>query len=774
MNIIDAFYASNDHDSLARLIIDLQREPKAECDVLLAVCTTKSAGALMREPFVCWRHLAVLGLLLPRCSVGALQKHLSKHLELLMGIAQKLGYEASERPTTFASSLLWCSLARLLINVYLDVVRVAWTLGMTTSGVAAFVSTQIAFLKLPTAVCTANTQDLSLECGRRLEQIAANACGVLSVLARHSQACSALRSKAAELRQACFSLVVITAHAPHIFSRRLIIDSAAELFVMTTLSLEAKAIRHEVGAEISRMLRLIICVLMNDVVDNPELHATESHTLLTSLFSTAGVPVLNPVMDHYRDKTVFGSTRFPVFLATLLEYICRFSCKGIEAILATVTDGCMMFMGVSGKTHEFPDDVLFGVASYYELSADILARLHTRLATTRTPGTLLRLVPSISKALTYLAQAPFSIMTHLFNGILWHAVRLLSLPDSVNGDVMTHVYGLITVILQKRGLTTTIDSKTYGERYHVLVTLLSAIVRVLDTPITSTTLPLHLAVARTVRAFCRGGHIRVVAAYPQIMLDTGSPLLTDLLKRAFRSAFYVHPHLLNKGDKNKTPSKGELKVAVILLEALTYASCTPINGTLPPSLATTVFLLSKAKDNKALTPEQLERLQACLSALQSVYDPITPRCYAYAPTIDARVALEHGLDQLDPITIGHIATLADGAPLNEPALKRSAPGALIYLPYIPVNANMMAEADSDMNTQPYISNPDHEPITTCSSDTHSRKSPVGYLPPASQEESTHPRYTPLEKPAQPSMDSKTVEPASMDIASLHFGSSDSD
>lgn len=772
MNIIDAFYASNDHDSLARLILDIQREPRADCDVLFGVCTTKSAGSLMREPFVCWRYLAVLGLLLPRCSIGALDKHLSKHLELLTGIAQKLGYEASERPTTFSASLLWCSLARLLINVYLDTIRMAWTLGMATPGISAFINTQIALLKLPVSVCIARNQDLSLECGRRLEQIAANACGVLSVLARHSQACSALRSKVAELRQACFSLVIITAQTPHIFSRHIAIVSAAELFVMTTLSLEAKAIRYEVGAELTRMLRLILCVLTTDVVDNPELHSTEGQNLLTSLFSIAGVPVVSLAMDLCRNTAMLGITRFPVFLGTLMEYICRFSCKGVEALLTIVTNGCMTSAGMSGKAHEYPDDILFGVASYYELSADILTRLHTRLATTRTPETLLRLVPSIGKTLTYLTLAPFSIMTHLFDGILWHAVRLVSLPDAINGSVMTHLYGLITAILQKHRITATIDSKTYGERYHVLVTLLSAMVRALDAPVTSATLPLHLAVARTVRAFCRGGHIRAVAAYPQIMLDAGSPLLTDLLKRALRGALCVHPHLFKRSDKQKAPLKGELKVAVILLEALTYASCTPINGTLPPSLATTVFLLCKAKDNTALTPEQLERLQACLSALQSVYDPITPRCYAYAPTIDARVALEHGLDQLDPITVGRIASLADGAPLNEPALKRSAPGTLMYLPYIPINT--MAETDSDVNTQPYISNPDHEPVTTCSSDTHSRKSPVGYPPQTSQEEPTQPRYSPLEKPTQLSMDSKTVEPASMDIASLHFGSSDSD
>lgn len=740
MNVTELFEQANTPVLLGSLLHLLNKASTRTLENIVSTCLMRGIKASMHNVLIAWKLTATLSQSLPKCTDGFLLKHVVRLEKLYDDAFIGISRELELFHTGYFSNPSKASLTKILVLSYGDF---ALRMISISGGHQVKSSTFSALLNLllwpQRAILSHSCEPSVAELHRGLDTTLC-VCALLSRLQQCIHIRTFLRSRAVEIRTACFSLVIAITYVSCSLSKNRVdslIAAAASLFNLVILSLESRSVRYEAGAEIVRLLTAFKHIIASRLFENVELSILDGYAVISAIGQILGISSSAACISFWKDHPVLGNIRFSKFLHSFAYSCGRFLALCIKSAISLSSGLCEYEIPVNEQISPLRNDachtLLYPIAGAVEIMIACNKTLLEKLTTTPTFNDLAVILESFLLACTSI----FQINTGLFNGLkatlFWPIVQLFTVPDDALNIIKPQLYNCLASLLEDSCITFPIDNRLHNERFHSFTTLVLAMqqsfIEFLSITKGSTKSAHSLRglpeAARLFRELCKSGNIRLLAAYQSVFQDAGCPLLTDIISSCFRIVSLlshssresiilrdeiandhtvdVHSCAMRSICQQMQLSFENLELYVSLLEGLTYLSLTPINGRLSSALPLTIHFLEVASTDQLLGKDHLYRINNCYRLISSALLPITPLTYLYGVHISADLKLAYGVVDSSEISLENIHAMAGSAPLTEPGLRQYRPNLLPYLPIISIGGDML-QPSYDANE---FSNPSH-------------------------------------------------------------------
>ncbi|ESU45510.1 Hypothetical protein GSB_150950 [Giardia duodenalis] len=734
MNVAELFEQANTPTLLGSLLYLLDKASTRASESLVSTCLMRSIKASIHTPLVAWKLAATLSQSLLKCTDGFMIKNAARLEKLyddaFIGISRELEISYAR----FFQDSQKVSLTKVLVLSYGDFALRMISINGSHQVKSTTFSAFLSLLAWPQREILSYSGEPSVtELHRGFDTIS-SVCTLLIRLQKCAHVRTLLRSRAAELRTACFSIIVAATYAHSSLSNRRIndlISTAASLFSFIILSLENKSIRYEAGAEVLRMLIAFKCIVASRLFENVELSILDGYSVISSIGRVIGVSPSAACINFWKDHPVLGNIRFGRFLhnfahtCSLFFSLCITSALSLPFGLSEYE--ILVGEQISPPRNDVCHDFLYPIAGFVEILITCSKILLEKLMTTSTFNDLAAISANFLLACTTIVGTDFGLFNGLKAALFWPIAQLFTVPADALTLIKPQLYNCVASFITGSSLTFPIDDRLHNERFHSFVTVIFAMHQDF-----LNLLPANKGSNRPSRGspesakllceLCKSGSIRLLAAYAAVFQDAGCPLLTDIILICFRIVSMLshnsrekivirdgktNDHAIGECSYTEKSTNQQMKLSVKsltlytrLLEGLAHLSLIPINGRLSSALPLTVHFLEVALTDRLLEGDHLQRITSCHRLLSAALLPITPLTYLYGVQISSDLKLAYGITDSSEISLESMLTMAGNAPLTEPGLKQHRPGLLPYLPIISIGENSLRPCSDDDNDAP--------------------------------------------------------------------------
>lgn len=740
MNVTELFEQANTATLLGSLLQLLDKASTRTLETLVSTCLMRSIKASMHNIIIAWKLTATLSQSLPKCTDGFMLKNVTRLEKLyddaFIGISREMeishaGYFLDPQKT---------SLTKILILSYGDFALRMISINGSHQVKPTTFSALLCILSWPQRAILSHSSEPSVaELHRGFDTISC-VCTLLSRLQQCAHVRTLLRSRSAEIRSACFSVVISVTYVSSSLSKHRVdslIATAASLFSLVILSLESRSMRYEAGAEVLRMLTAFKYIAASRLFENIELSILDGYSVLSSIGQIIGIPSSAACISFWKDHPVLGNIRFGRFLHRFAHSCSLFFALSIKSALSLPSGLCEYTILISEQLSPLRNDAchifLYPIAGFVEIMIRCSKILLEKLTTTSTFNDLAVISENFLAACSIILEMRVGLYDGLKSALFWPLVQLFTVPEDALNVIKPQLYNCLASFLANSSITSPIDNRLHNERFHSFTTLLLAVHRGFVDFLSRTkesSWPAHSLrglseSAGLLRELCRSGSIRLLAAYSSVFQDAGCPLLTDIVSLSFRIVSTLshssresiivrgeatgahnmdeHSYMMGSACQQIKLSSESFEMYISLLEGLTHLSLTPINGRLSSALPLTMHFLRIALTDQLLGEDYLCRLNNCSRLISAALLPITPLAYLYDSHISADLKLAYGIIDAPEISLENVLAMAGNAPLTEPGLKQHRPNLLPYLPIISIGGDVLPPS-SDTNAS---SDPSH-------------------------------------------------------------------
>ncbi|EFO65353.1 Hypothetical protein GLP15_3239 [Giardia lamblia P15] len=745
MNVPELFEQANTPALLGSLLAILDKTSTRTSETIVSTCLMRSIKASMHNLLAAWKLAATLSQSLPKCTDGFMLKNAVRLEKLYDDAFIGISREMEVSHAGLFNNPQKASLTKVLVLSYGDFALRMISINGSHQIKSTTFSTLLCLLTWPQRAILSHSGEPSVaELQRGFDTVSS----VFTLLLRLQQCAHVrtfLRSRAAEIRAACFSVVVAVTYVGSSLSKCRIdslVAAAASLFSFVILALESRAIRYEAGAEVLRMLIAFKCIAESKLFEHVELSILDGYSVILSIGQILGVSPSVACISFWKDHPVIGNIRFSKFLHNFAHTCSLFFALCIKNTLSLPSGLSQYEIPVGEQMSPLRNDVchalFYPMAGLIELMISCSKTLLEKLITTPSFNDLATISTHFLLACTTICEMNVGLFNGLKSALFWPLVQLFTVPADALTIIKPQLYNCLASLLAGSSLTFPIDNRLHNERFHSFTTLILAIHRdFLDLVSTSKGLtkqthsPRNLPeLARLLRALCSSGSIRLLAAHAIVLQDAGCPLLTDIVSVCFRvvsmlshssrEALVVqgeqatdcstgkYPHVMECAYQQMQLSFESLELYTLLLEGLTHLCIIPINGRLSSALPLTIHFLEIALTDQLLLADHLRRLTYCRRLLSAALLPATPLMYLYGMQVSSDLKLAYGIVDSSEISLESVLTMAGNAPLTEPGLKQHRPGLLPYLPIVSISgtaplAHSEANTNNDISSDPALS-----------------------------------------------------------------------
>lgn len=754
MNVPELFEQANTPALLGSLFVLLDKASARTSETIVSTCLTRSIKASMHNVLAAWKLAATLSQSLPKCTDSFMLRNAVRLEKLYDDAFIGISREMEVSHAGFFHDPQRASLTKVLVLSYGDFALRMISISGSHQIKSTTFSTLLCLLAWPQRAILSHSGEPSVaELHRGFDTISS----VFTLLLRLQQCAHVrtfLRSRAAEIRAACFSIVIAVTYVGSSLNKCRIdnlITVAASLFSFVILALESRAIRYEAGAELLRIFVAFKCMAESRLFEHVELSVLDGYSVISSIGQVLGVSSSAACINFWKDHPVIGNIRFSKFLHNFARTCSLFFALCVKSTLSLPSGLSQYEIPVGEQVSPLRNDVcpvlFYPVAGLIELMISCSKTLLEKLITTPSFNDLAAISTHFLLACTTILEMNFGLFNGLKAALFWPLVQLLTVPADTLTIIKPQLYNCLASLLAESSLTFPIDNRLHNERFHSFTTLVlimhqdlldlvSAAKGLVKQTHSHRNLP---ELAKLLRALCSSGSIRLLAAHATVFQDTGCPLLTDMisvclrvvsiLSHNSREALVVqgeqangystkeYPYVMECVHQQTLLSFESLELYTLLLEGLTHLCLTPINGQLSSALPLTIHFLEIALTDQLLVADHLRRLASCRRLISAALLPATPLMYLYGMQVSSDLRLAYGIADPSEISLESVLTMAGNAPLTEPGLKQHRPGLLPYLPIVSISGDAQpphsdVNADNDISSDPSLSIGAHSVFAT--------------------------------------------------------------